>query len=46
MLMKNPGIEGIRISEGCGSGLGRYSTEGVSVKRNRGKVIVHGKVVR
>ena len=46
--MENPGVEGIRISEGCGSGLGRYSTEGMSIKRNRGKgnsVWQSGKVV-
>ena len=28
MPMENPGVEGIRISEGSGSGLGRDSQEG------------------
>ena len=34
--MEDPGVEGIRISEGSGSGLGRDSKEG-SIKRNWGK---------
>ena len=34
--MEDSGVEGIRISEGSGSGLGRDSQEG-SIKRNWGK---------
>ena len=34
--MKDSGVEGIRISEGSGSRLGRDSQEG-SIKRNWGK---------
>ena len=43
--MEDSGAEGIRISEGSGSGLGRDSQED-SIKRNWGKVIVCGKVAR
>ncbi len=34
--MEDSGVEGIRISEGSGSGLGRYGEEG-SIKRNWAK---------
>ena len=41
--MKNPGIEGIRISEGSGSGLGSYSKASKEIGE---KVIVCCKVAR
>ena len=43
--MEDSGVEGIKISEGSGSGLGRDSKEG-SIKRNGVKVIVCGKAAR
>ena len=43
--MENSGVEGIRISEGSGLRLGRYSKE-CSIKYIGEKVIVCGKAVR